>query len=265
MAAAIGLGNGAVFKLVPEYFPKSVGGVTGLVGAAGGLGGFFPPLVLGMIKQQTGSFTLGFVLLSVFALACLMVLLLSMRSPRIVLGHELSNEESQADRPFAARFGHGACPCLGTDRCGCAHRSESWSAAVALRISIRRWFPTPAQPCSRPLVWAIATRCGCAVLPPVSTGFADGRYSCNPRGCPANFARLAGIFWNNVVLQRFIERRSKTRWTAHWFLAWGCLIAAAVTFPLSFGWIRFETAPDNQAIYRAFVFGIHVGSFPLTV
>jgi hypothetical protein len=65
------------------------------------------------------------------------------------------------------------------------------------------------------------------------------------------------------VLQRFIEKRSKTRWAAHWFLAWGCLIAAAVTFPLSFGWIRFETAPDNQQIYRAFVFGIHVGSFPL--
>ncbi len=44
MAAAIGLGNGAVFKLVPQYFPDSVGSVTGLVGAAGGLGGFFPPL-----------------------------------------------------------------------------------------------------------------------------------------------------------------------------------------------------------------------------
>jgi hypothetical protein len=68
-----------------------------------------------------------------------------------------------------------------------------------------------------------------------------------PRRLPGNIARLAGIFWSNVVLQRFIERRSKTRWTAHWFLAWGCLIAAAVTFPLSFGWIRFETAPDNQA------------------
>ena len=53
MAAAIGLGNGAVFKLVPEYFPQSVGAVTGLVGAAGGLGGFFPPLVLGAIRQAT--------------------------------------------------------------------------------------------------------------------------------------------------------------------------------------------------------------------
>ncbi len=75
MAAAIGLGNGAVFELVPEYFPKSVGGVTGLVGAAGGLGGFFPPLMLGVIRQQTGSFTLGFILLSGFALFCLVVLL----------------------------------------------------------------------------------------------------------------------------------------------------------------------------------------------
>ncbi len=73
MAAAIGLGNGAIFKLVPEYFPQSVGAVTGLVGAAGGLGGFFPPLVLGFIKQTTGSFTLGFALLALFSMGCLLV------------------------------------------------------------------------------------------------------------------------------------------------------------------------------------------------
>lgn len=75
VAAAIGLGNGAVFKMVPEYFPESVGSVTGLVGAAGGLGGFFPPLVLGFVKQQTGSFVAGFVMLSMFCLLCLAVLL----------------------------------------------------------------------------------------------------------------------------------------------------------------------------------------------
>ena len=75
MAAVIGLGNGAVFKLVPEYFPDSVGSVTGLVGAAGGLGGFFPPLVLGFLKQETGSFVMGFVLLGVFALCCFAVVL----------------------------------------------------------------------------------------------------------------------------------------------------------------------------------------------
>jgi NNP family nitrate/nitrite transporter-like MFS transporter len=74
MAAAIGLGNGAVFKLVPEYFPTSVASVTGLVGAAGGLGGFFPPLVLGAVKQLTGSYTLGFVFLSAFAISCLAIL-----------------------------------------------------------------------------------------------------------------------------------------------------------------------------------------------
>jgi NNP family nitrate/nitrite transporter-like MFS transporter len=73
MAAAIGLGNGAVFRLVPEYFPHSVGSVTGLVGAAGGLGGFFPPLIVGGVRQTTGAFTLGFVFLSVFALVCLLV------------------------------------------------------------------------------------------------------------------------------------------------------------------------------------------------
>jgi MFS transporter, NNP family, nitrate/nitrite transporter len=75
MAAAIGLGNGAVFKMVPEYFPQSVGSVTGMVGAAGGLGGFFPPLVVGSVRQATGAFTWGFILLSLFAVVCLLVVL----------------------------------------------------------------------------------------------------------------------------------------------------------------------------------------------
>ena len=72
-AAALGLGNGAVFKLVPQFFPKDTGTVTGLVGAFGGLGGFFPPLVLGVIRNATGAYTLGFFLLAVFALGCLAV------------------------------------------------------------------------------------------------------------------------------------------------------------------------------------------------
>jgi len=84
-----------------------------------------------------------------------------------------------------------------------------------------------------------------------------------PRKLPGNILHLGRIFWNNIFLQRFIEKRSRIRWTAHWFLAWGCLLAAAVTFPLSFGWVRFETARDNQEIYNAFMFGIPVGSFHL--
>jgi NNP family nitrate/nitrite transporter-like MFS transporter len=67
----LGLGNGAVFKLVPQWFPGRTGAVTGVVGAAGGLGGFFPPLVLGAVRQSTGAYTIGFVLLGLTALLCL--------------------------------------------------------------------------------------------------------------------------------------------------------------------------------------------------
>ncbi len=75
LAVALGLGMGAVFKLVPEWFPERVGAVTGVVGAAGGLGGFFPPLVMGVVKTATGGYALGFVLLASMALACLGVLM----------------------------------------------------------------------------------------------------------------------------------------------------------------------------------------------
>jgi len=67
MAGFLGMGNGAVFKLVPHQFPHSTGSVTGIVGAAGGLGGFFPPLVLGIVKDATGTFTMAFVFLVAFA------------------------------------------------------------------------------------------------------------------------------------------------------------------------------------------------------
>lgn len=70
-AAALGLGNGAVFKLVPQYFPKETATVTGLVGAFGGLGGFFPPLVLGVVRDASGAYTWGFIFLALFALMCL--------------------------------------------------------------------------------------------------------------------------------------------------------------------------------------------------
>jgi NNP family nitrate/nitrite transporter-like MFS transporter len=74
MALALGLGTGAVFKLVPVWFPDRVGAVTGVVGAAGGLGGFFPPLVMGVVKSATGGYALGFVLMALVALASLFVL-----------------------------------------------------------------------------------------------------------------------------------------------------------------------------------------------
>ena len=77
LAVGIGFGSGAIFKLVPHYFPDSVGSATGLVGAAGGLGGFFPPIALGVFQKTTGSVTPGFVLLSTFALCCFAICLKS--------------------------------------------------------------------------------------------------------------------------------------------------------------------------------------------
>lgn len=68
---------------------------------------------------------------------------------------------------------------------------------------------------------------------------------------------LRGSF-RTVGTQRFIYQRSPIRWMAHFCLMWGCLLAFGITFPLSFGWIRFETARNSQDVYEAFVFGIRV-------
>jgi NNP family nitrate/nitrite transporter-like MFS transporter len=88
LAVALGLGTGAVFKLVAEWFPGQVGAVTGVVGAAGGLGGFFPPLVMGTVKSVTGSYVLGFVLLSSVAGICVAVLARTTSAPRRELGRD---------------------------------------------------------------------------------------------------------------------------------------------------------------------------------
>lgn len=76
IAAALGIGNGAVFKLVAQYYAAEAGTVAGMVGAGGGLGGFFPPILMGLVKDMTGSFAIGFMLLSEFALAALILNLL---------------------------------------------------------------------------------------------------------------------------------------------------------------------------------------------
>jgi len=65
--AALGMGNGAVFQLVPLRFPREIGVTTGIIGAAGGLGGFVLPTALGLLKQTTGSFGSGFLLFSLVA------------------------------------------------------------------------------------------------------------------------------------------------------------------------------------------------------
>ncbi len=68
MAAALGTGTGAVFALVARLVPaERVGAVTGFVGAAGGLGGFFPPLVMGAMYSLLDDYSVGYLLLSATA------------------------------------------------------------------------------------------------------------------------------------------------------------------------------------------------------
>ena len=66
--ALLGAGNGSVFQLVPLRFQREIGVITGLVGAAGGLGGFFLPSLLGLMKDLTGTYASGFVVLAALCL-----------------------------------------------------------------------------------------------------------------------------------------------------------------------------------------------------
>jgi NNP family nitrate/nitrite transporter-like MFS transporter len=80
----LGMGNGALFQLVPRRFPREIGVVTGLVGAAGGVGGFFLPNLLGLLKRGTGHYGYGFLALAVVSLggALLLRALGWVREPR---------------------------------------------------------------------------------------------------------------------------------------------------------------------------------------
>jgi MFS transporter, NNP family, nitrate/nitrite transporter len=89
MAAALGGGSGATFALVAKVTdPARVGGVTGLVGAAGGLGGFVPPLIMGYVYGRTQSYGIGLTLLSVTAALTLLLTLTIVRRTADPTRHE---------------------------------------------------------------------------------------------------------------------------------------------------------------------------------
>src|SRR5207244_5249427 len=76
----LGMGNGAVFQLVPQRFAGRMGIITGVVGAAGGLGGFFLPSMLGAARDATGTYGAGLMLVAaVFAAGTIVLVELGMR------------------------------------------------------------------------------------------------------------------------------------------------------------------------------------------
>jgi NNP family nitrate/nitrite transporter-like MFS transporter len=89
MAAALGAGSGATFALVGKVAPgNKVGSVTGLVGAAGGLGGFVPPLVMGYIYGKTGSYGWGLALLTMVAATTMVFTITVVRSAALARAGE---------------------------------------------------------------------------------------------------------------------------------------------------------------------------------
>ena len=77
--AILGMGNGSVFQLVPQRFREEIGVATGVVGAAGGLGGFLLPAFLGLLKDLAGSYGVGFFCFGLAGLGCLALLRLVQR------------------------------------------------------------------------------------------------------------------------------------------------------------------------------------------
>jgi nitrate reductase gamma subunit len=68
---------------------------------------------------------------------------------------------------------------------------------------------------------------------------------------------------NDFLINRFILARDKMRGITHLLIMWGCIIAIAITFPLVFGWLHFESIPDDLSLYQAYVFGFPTFTFPV--
>jgi len=85
----------------------------------------------------------------------------------------------------------------------------------------------------------------------------------DPRHLPSNLVSWARRLFNAFVINRFIWLRGATRGAAHWLIMWGCILAAAITFPLVFGWIHFAVEGDIFDRYRVVLFGFETFSFPI--
>ncbi len=85
----------------------------------------------------------------------------------------------------------------------------------------------------------------------------------SPRHLGRNLLQLLRRFFLEFAANRFIFRRGGLRGLTHWLLMWGTLVAGAITFPLVFGWIHFETVPGHLDTYRAYFFGVSAGTFPI--
>lgn len=95
IAFCAGMGNGVIFKLVPMYFQKQAGIVNGIVSAIGGLGGFFPPILLGILYHVNGHYAIGFMALSEVALASLILVVWMYYNGRMELAKQVIDHTAE--------------------------------------------------------------------------------------------------------------------------------------------------------------------------
>jgi len=253
-AALLGIGNGAVFQLVPRYFPNQRATVTGLVGAMGGMGGFFPPLLLGVFRDKLGIIWPGFLLLSV--VACLLRWL----NARVFLHRE---DELQAKLPAdvirtADKVRAGAWATLWTGVLVAAivlgsRNLQNFDAALVI-YTFAIIFAT----------WGVVYHYSVWIRkPPTRIYWQRGWQLFKERGVFHSLGQVVALVGTHLLSQTFIVKRSTLRWAMHQLIFWGCLLAAAITFPLVFGWIHFTSAPNDQMVYIPHVFGYPAGHFHL--
>lgn len=253
-AALLGIGNGAVFQLVPRYFPNQRATVTGLVGAMGGMGGFFPPLLLGVFRDKMGVVWPGFLLLSV--VACL----LWWANAKVFLPRE---DELAAKLPAAAI------------RTADKIRSGAWAtlwtgvlvAAIVLGSRNLQNFDPALVIYTFAIIfatWGVVYHYSVWIRkPPTRVYWQRGWQLFRERGVFRSLGQLISLVGTHLLSQTFIAKRSALRWAMHQLIFWGCLLAAAITFPLVFGWIHFTSDPNDQMVYVTHLFGYRAGRFHL--
>ena len=245
-AALLGTGNGAVFKLVPQYFPAGTGTVTGLVGAMGGLGGFFPPLLLGFFRDRTGAVWPGFVLLAAAAFVLW-----------LVNGRVFMPRERAAERALPAASSGAA------DRVRAALWATLWTGLLVAAIVVGSRNLEDFDPALVIYTFAVIFATWGVVYhyhvwldkPPTRVYWERGWEMVRRAGVVRGAARVTALAARNLAAQTFIRRRSRLRWWMHQCIFWGCLMAVAITFPLVFGWISFRTRLDDQMTYITYLFG----------
>ncbi|QOY91059.1 MFS transporter [Paludibaculum fermentans] len=252
-AALLGLGNGAVFKLVPQYFPGNTATVTGLVGAMGGLGGFFPPLLLGRFRDSVGVVWPGFVLLAATSLL-LWFLNLRVFIPR-QQALELNLQPDFARRADQLRAGAWAVAVTGLLVASIVIGSrnlQNFDAALVVYT-----FAVIFATFGVTFHYAVWLQ-----KPPTKRYWQRSLELARSRGWLKTLALVTQTAGTHLIAQKFIAKRSRTRWWMHQMLFWGCLSAAAITFPLVFGWVNFTSHPDDQMTYITWLFGFPVGTMP---